>query len=224
LQRFVTRSCTNVGIGRFSAEGDARCSRTPRRPRRILPRYLPAQPESASPREKLIAPGNGGSVKADHLLDRAPARRAERNVVAREHDAVDLRPVIALRLVHRALEGSDLSGVRLPGEHLRILRLLAAEENVHLLLGAVFRSDLPAQLLDLAGVRFECLLVPGGRNRRSRRHEVLPLEVLRVEERRHVRLPRFDTVGGRLVSDVGRVVLVGETREVVAELGDENVR
>ena len=47
-------------------------------------------------------------VHRDHALDGAPADRAEPHLVAREHDAVGLRPVVPGRLVHRALERAHL--------------------------------------------------------------------------------------------------------------------
>ena len=55
-------------------------------------------------------------------------------------------------------------------------------------------------------------------------HEISPLERRGIEQRRDVRLPRLDPIGCREVRDVGRVVLVGERREVMAELVDEDVR
>ena len=54
--------------------------------------------------------------------------------------------------------------------------------------------------------------------------QVFPLERGGIEQRSHVRLPRFDFFRRRQVGDVGGVVLVGESGEVMAEFVDENIR
>ena len=58
------------------------------------------------------------------------------------------------------------------------------------------------------------------------RHQILPFQLCRIVERRHVRLPGLRALPGgpRLVRDIGRVVLVGKRGEVMAELVDEHVR
>jgi hypothetical protein len=48
-------------------------------------------------------------VQVDDALECILADAAERDVVAREHHAVELRPVEGLRVVVRALEGADLA-------------------------------------------------------------------------------------------------------------------
>src|SRR5262249_26779034 len=94
-------------------------------------------------------------VEIDNALDCAPAHRTETNVVPGEHDAVDLRPVVALCLVVRALEGAYLSRVLLGGKHLRLVLLLFLEQRIHVPLWPALAPDLPASFLDCARVPFE---------------------------------------------------------------------
>src|SRR5512144_3165491 len=115
LQRFVTRSWTNVGIGRLSARGAARCAMTSARPAFMRPRCRRAKPASRRPRRKLMG-ARSAAVEVDHAGERPPTDGAEGHLVAREHDAVLLRPVVALRLVERALEGTDAAGVLVGAE------------------------------------------------------------------------------------------------------------
>src|SRR5215472_6917436 len=122
LQRLVTRSWTNVGIGRLSGRGSERWAITSLRPRLMRPRWRRAKPASCRPRRKLMGT-LPPRVEIDHAHNRSLAHRAERHVVAREHDAVFLRAVIALPFVHRSLEGADLAGIFVGGEKL-LVRLL----------------------------------------------------------------------------------------------------
>src|SRR5438093_10496612 len=68
--------------------------------------------------------------QVEDLRDRPPADRAERHVVAREHDAIGLRPVITARLVVRALERTDFARVRTLVEQRRVAFFLVPEERV----------------------------------------------------------------------------------------------
>ena len=104
------------------------------------------------------------------------------------------------------------------------MRHLLAEQRVHLALRGGSRRGSAGGAPASPRVLLELLLRPRRRQRRARRDQVLPLERRRVEERGHVRLPRLDALGRRQVGDVGGVVLVGERREVMAELVDEDVR
>jgi hypothetical protein len=77
---------------------------------------------------------------------------------------------------------------------------------------------------DIARVRLVGVLVPRRRDRRAGGDEVFPFRCLRVVEGRRVGLPGLDALRrSRLVGHVGGVVLVGEAREVMAELVDEDV-
>src|SRR5215470_15997338 len=96
-------------------------------------------------------------VQVDNLRDRAAADGAERHVVAREHDAVGLRTVVAARLVVRALERTDFSGVRSLVEQRRIAALLVAKQRVHLRLGTIGGADRAALLLNLLRIGLELL-------------------------------------------------------------------
>src|SRR3954454_16941347 len=83
-----------------------------------------------------------------------------------------------------------------------------------------------AFLLNREAALLERILVPWRRKRRGRIHEIVPLHVLRIVQRRHVRLPRLRM----LAAAAGRVphrrlvVLVRERREVMSELVYEHVR
>src|SRR5207237_2476694 len=112
----------------------------------------------------------------------------------REHDAVGLRAVVAVRLVVRALERADLAGVRSFVQELRVALLLVAEERIHLRLGTICSADRPALLLNLFRVALELLFRPRRRNRHAGRHEILPLERRWIEQRRRVWLPRLDAI------------------------------
>src|SRR5213592_2588917 len=162
--------------------------------------------------------------QVEDLGDGPPADRAERHVVAREHDAIRLRPVIAARLVVRSLERADSARVWTLVEQRRVALFLVPEERVHLCFRSVRRANLAARLLNLPGVALEIFFGPRCRDGRARRDEVLPLQRRGVGERRHIRLPRLDAIGGGQVRDVRRVVLVSEARDVVTELVHEDVR
>src|SRR5436309_2204869 len=115
-----------------------------------------------TPLEAIISgpPGSEG-VERDHPFDRPPAHRAEADLVAGEHDAVHLRPVVALRLVDRALEGPDLAGLRGGAEEPAHPLALLAEERLHLRLGPLLLAKLAAAGLDLPLGGLELLLRPG---------------------------------------------------------------
>src|SRR5215813_650310 len=125
----------------------------------MRPRCRRANPASRRPRRKLTG-SFLSAVKVDDHGERPPADRAERDLVAREHDAVFLRPVVALRLVERTLEGADLPRMGVRPEELRLEDLLLAEEGVDLVLGPVLGAKLPALLLRLARGLLELGFLP----------------------------------------------------------------
>src|SRR6185503_15053677 len=92
------------------------------------------------------------AVEVDHTRESPPAYGAERDFVAREHDAVFLGTVVALGLVQRSLEGADLARVLVAPEELRFEDELFLEELVHL----IFRT---VGLANLSPLR---LVFPGG--------------------------------------------------------------
>src|SRR5690606_2715717 len=174
--------------------------------------------------------GRGGAlalaldVHVDDPLDRPAAHLAERHGVAAEHDAVELWAVEPVRLVAGALERADLAGVRLGREQLGLAAALLLEQRAELRGGRAAGEQLQAAPADLAAVRLVAFLVPRRGQRRAGLDEVLPLEPRRVVQRGDVRLPRLDVLRlARLVRHVGRVVLVRQPGEVVAELVDEDV-
>src|SRR6202035_5927063 len=94
-------------------------------------------------------------ILVDDPLDGPAADAAEADLVAREHDAVDLRPVEPVRFVRRSFEGAHLPGVLLRGKKLCLPLALLAEQLVHLALRSVGRAQLrplrlngPTGLLD----------------------------------------------------------------------------
>src|SRR5678815_3318931 len=64
------------------------------------------------------------AVEVEDDVDRAAADDAKRDVVAREHDAVCFRTIVAARLVVRPLERADTVGVRAVAEQPRVVLLL----------------------------------------------------------------------------------------------------
>src|SRR5262249_47107306 len=159
----------------------------------------------------------------DNALDCAPAHRTETNVVPGEHDAVDLRPVVALCLVVRALEGAYLSRVLLGGKHLRLVLLLFLEQRIHVPLWPALAPDLPASFLDCARVLFKRFLFPGGRNRRAGAHQILPLQLMRVQQSGYIWLPGLNSLRRRGIRDRRSVVFVGQARDVMSEFVDKDV-
>src|SRR5262245_55359571 len=99
-------------------------------------------------------------VQIQDLLDGATAHRAERHVVAREHDAIELRPIVPARFVVRALERTDAMCVWTLVQERRVVRFLLAEERVHLRLGSIRGADLSSALLDAFRVLLELLFRP----------------------------------------------------------------
>src|SRR5437899_2888477 len=122
-------------------------------------------------------PFSDSGVHVDHPLDRPAADGAEGDVVAREHDAIFLGPIVALRFVESAFERPDSAGIFVGGEELLLRPFLFNEEGVHFRFGPALRADLSALLLELPRPRFEGLLRPRGRKRRARGHEILPFEI-----------------------------------------------
>ena len=159
----------------------------------------------------------------DDPLDGAPADAAESVRIAREHDAVDFGPVEPLGLVHRALERADLaenfsrpaaSWPSLPLPESASRSPLAAPRSTASCAGLPVRSRLCFSYDSLShGVG------SGVVSTRSRH-----LSRAGSSSAVDVRLPRLDVLGGaRFVRDFGRVVLVGQPREVMAELVHEHV-
>src|SRR5258706_14426957 len=72
------------------------------------------------------------SVKVEDDVDRAAAHGTKRNVVAREHDAIRLRPVRPARLVVGSLERPDAIRMGTVAKQPRVLLLLFAKQRVHL--------------------------------------------------------------------------------------------
>src|SRR6185436_20394096 len=101
------------------------------------------------PRDALSWAALRARVEIEDGVNGATADDAERHVVAREHDAVRLRPVGAARLVVGAFEGADLARVRSLVEERCVPLLLFPEERVHLGLRPVRGADRPPLLLDL---------------------------------------------------------------------------
>src|SRR5512144_2537759 len=122
----------------------------------------------------------GSAVQVEDLGQGAAAHRAERARIAREHDAVGLRPEEAARLVVGSLEGAHLPGVPLGPEQGRLLLALGEEERVHLGLRPPLGSDALALLLVLPGTRRELVLAPRSGDGRAGRGERPPLEARRV--------------------------------------------
>src|SRR5206468_3990245 len=87
------------------------------------------------------------AVEVDDAFDGAAAHLAKADGVAREHDAVGLRTIVAFCLVIRPFERADLSAVRPARQERRIAGKLLAKQRVHLRLRAVRGPKNAAALL-----------------------------------------------------------------------------
>ena len=103
------------------------------------------------------------------------------------------------------------------------MRSLFTKQRLHLGLGPVFGPDLVPTLLDLAAVALEFVLRPGRRHRGPRCHQIAPFERGGVGVDGGVDFPRLGRFQRDLIGHRRRVVLVGETGEVMPELVDEDV-
>src|SRR5437879_11370444 len=92
-------------------------------------------------------------VKIDHMFDRATADFTEQ-FAAREHDAIDLGPVVTFGFVHRAFEGAYFAGVFFAREELHFPLSILAKQSFHLGFGAILCTNPEAPLAILAGVHF----------------------------------------------------------------------
>src|SRR5213594_4073468 len=124
-------------------------------------------------------------------------RQTAESLAAREHDAIHFGTVIALGFVHGAFEGADLSEEPLVREQLYLVGAILAKESFHLVFGTIFSAELRASLPVFPGVSFVFFFTPRRRNRGIPYGKILPLQILRVKEGRHIGFPglRFD--GGR---------------------------
>src|SRR5687767_14915772 len=73
------------------------------------------------------------NIQGDYRLDRAPAHSAECGVT-REHDAIDLGPIIAGGFVVGAFERAHFAEILLSREQLHLERTRFAKERLHFLL------------------------------------------------------------------------------------------
>src|SRR5215212_8462058 len=80
------------------------------------------------------SPTKSARVHLDYSFDCVAANLAE-PIAAGKHDAVDLRPVVAARLVHRSFKRADLAVMLFGFEHLLLVFELFVEECFHLLFG-----------------------------------------------------------------------------------------
>src|SRR5262245_4611501 len=92
--------------------------------------------------------GSLAGMTIDDGAERALADAAEGHVIAREHDAVDLRAIEGPRIVVAALEQANLPGVLGRGQELRFRLQLFAEQLRHLLFRPVLGPQPHAALLD----------------------------------------------------------------------------
>jgi len=103
-------------------------------------------------------------------------------------------------------------------------RLFLAEELLHLVLAGARRPE-PAPLL-LVGFRgfLELGFLPWSGERRPRLDQVFPLQLCRIMQGRDVRFPGLRVLcSPSLISHIRRVIFVGETGKMVAELVDKDV-
>src|SRR5581483_1830292 len=130
-----------------------------------------------------FAPSSLARVHSNHTLDRPPAHGAEPHFIARKHDTVLLRPIVPASLVHRAFVSAHHAGLQQSRGH----RAFLAKQILHFLFRPMLCPNLPPSRLNPALLRFELLLRPRRRQRRTRRNQILPLGGVRISGR--IRLP-----------------------------------
>src|SRR5919197_1122791 len=81
------------------------------------------------------------AIQIKNGVDRISAHGAERNGVAREHDAVRLRTIVAARLVVGALERADFSGERAAVQQRRVAALFLTKQRIHFSFRPVRRAN-----------------------------------------------------------------------------------
>src|SRR5437762_9205811 len=95
------------------------------------------------PAEKPLWP----AIEIQDCLDRASAYSAEPHRVARKHDAIGLRPIVAAALVIGALERTDNTLERGSIQHGDIVGHLLLEERIHLGFRPVVGANLSPAVL-----------------------------------------------------------------------------
>jgi hypothetical protein len=161
-------------------------------------------------------------IQIDDAGDGGAADGAEFGA-AGEHDAIELRTVIAVALVHGAFECADLAVEFFAGEVFLLEFAKFGEERFHLLLRFVLGAKFLAALLEFARGFFVFLLVPGRGKFDAAREQVFPFEGGGIEQSGDVRFPRLDARGRPGVGDGRNVIFVGEVGEMVAEFVHENI-
>jgi hypothetical protein len=174
------------------------------------------------------APGNAASpgfpslcVHANHAFDGAAADGAKTDLVAGEHDAILQRAVVAAPFIHGSFKRADLARVEAGAEDPCRHDALFAEQRFHVGFRPVLRADGAPALLDRLLHLLELLLRPDGGQIDAGGQQIFPFRGAWVCG--SVRFPRFGMFRHATVGDIGRIVFVGQPREMVAEFVHENV-
>ena len=127
-------------------------------------------------------------------------------------------------LVVGSLKGSHLAGVLfLRQQHfLALFRFL--QQLIHFRLRQIGSANLCPLLLDFLFQGLKLWFAPGRWKRRSRLYQVFPFQILGIEQRGHIRLPRLSTLACGEIGDLRRVVFIGQSREMMPELVDPDVK
>lgn len=128
--------------------------------------------------------------------------------MAREHDAVDLRPVKAFGRISRPFECPGLVAVFFLHEEAVLRHMLPVEEGLHHFLRHVGGAEAVTLLLHPVAVSIECFFVPGSRDGRFRFQPVLPLQVILVEQGGDVGFPGLGRDLRYFIGDRGRIVFI----------------
>src|SRR5689334_8726595 len=121
--------------------------RLPRRRERSELHRTPQTPLN----ESVTDPRLSAAIHLDDAFDRGATDFAE-VVRAREHYAIDFRPVIPACLIHRAFKRPNLPEVLLRRKHLLLVCQLFFKERFHLFFRSLVFSKLDAALLNLSRV------------------------------------------------------------------------
>src|SRR5215472_11659223 len=159
-------------------------------------------------------------VQINNPLDRPATYGAESRVIPREHDTVDLRPVVPLGLVHSPFECAHAARIFFCGEHCCLVLLLFVEKGVHYGLRLARGPYFSSAFLNSPRVLLVFLLAPWSRYRGARTDQVFPLQIGWIEQRSDVRLPGFHAFRRLSVCDRRGVVFIRQCRKVMSEFMD----
>ena len=166
-------------------------------------------------------------VQIDDPLDRAAAHAAEADRIAREHDAIGLGPIESARLVRRPFERADLPANTSATPGTFVSHACCSRKSASISASGALRARMSRALA--SGSSRLCFsnasLSHGVGSGVPAVDEIPPFQLWpdRAARSRSAPTAPDDRAAAGLVGDIRRVVLVGQRREVMAELVHEHV-